>query len=214
MKNARTEVDRILRSISDGISIDRIQTQGSLDKDTAIPLNGDVDLCVYVNDYHRAFESVFKQHLEKHEVRMLTSTGNILTGVFRDINFDFILLNAQDPDPYFSDGLASAEKVRRTPVMEHSFIRACKYWVKRCGVSVKSFHVERLAMEVFEKPSDDKIKFLLFLEELQKHLQSQSSAAGGASAGAVRGESGAREGFKGGEETDSLIDTLLRALRS
>eukprot|EP01031_Cornospumella_fuschlensis_P030052 gene30052-36295_t len=134
----------VLRSI-DGISVAATSEQGSLAKNTFVPLSSDIDIIVEINGFHGHEAEIcegLKNKLREHNCRMEDSGNHILNFTFQGIAFDLVLIDAAKTDARSRDLAARMERKSNvngaTNHQQQSFMRAVKYWAKRQHIAIKS----------------------------------------------------------------------------
>lgn len=155
---AATNVVTFLRKI-DGISIHATTEEGSLAKNTFVPLGSDIDIVVEIVGFHgheKLISMVLKQALRKHGCRMEDSGHNILNFSFQSVDFDLVLIDAAKIDPRSKYIAEQGERTKTIVARDdndrqklQSFIRAVKYWSKRQNIAIKSCSLEMAVLALW-----------------------------------------------------------------
>jgi hypothetical protein len=129
-------------------NVSRIRNQGSVDKNTAIPFDADLDIVIYLNDPSQAEEL--------RSVRDLAifneGSHDILTGLYRfeGVHYNVDLVIGSDER---GDGPANVQDVKDA-VGSNNYVfevmRMIKYLFKRHFIPLKSFLIEKFVIETFE----------------------------------------------------------------
>lgn len=150
---ARSKIQERLRQV-DGVSIGAINEQGSFPKNTVIPGFLDGDMVLTINEPVPSRDD-FISRVNNNDFTFFPSGNEILTCKFEGMEFDLVLKGPGHNR--FSDTVESISAVvKRLPESDRarvcSYIRACKYWVKRQNgkFPVKSFVVEQIIIALFE----------------------------------------------------------------
>ena len=153
-----TNLVNFLRNIS-GISISATIEQGSLTKNTFVPLSSDIDIVVEIVDFHDQEmdkSNDLKQELREHGCRMEDSGHNILNFSFQGVDFDLVLIDAAKIDDRSKRIALQCAQTKTIVAPEHndrlklqSFIRAVKYWSKRQNAAIKSCSLEMVVLALW-----------------------------------------------------------------
>jgi hypothetical protein len=131
-----------------GVSISEIRNQGSVEKNTAIPFDADLDIVIYLNDPTQADQlrgiqdiAIFRE-----------GSSDILTGLYR-YDGQHYAVDLVIGSPERGDGPAHVQTVLAA-VGSNNYVfevmRMIKYLFKRHLVPFKSFLIEKFVLEAFE----------------------------------------------------------------
>jgi hypothetical protein len=151
IQRARGNLEEQIRQLEE-VSVSEIRHQGSLEKNTAIPFDADLDLVIYLNPPLDGAEDL-KVILTRSLDLALFDAGSpdILTGLYRydgqHYTVDLVIGN-----PERGDGPANVQTVLAA-VGSNNYVfevmRMIKYLFKRHLVPFKSFLIEKFVLEAF-----------------------------------------------------------------
>jgi hypothetical protein len=168
-----SELLNLLRKL-DGLSISGTSDQGSWTKNTFLPLVSDIDLIVFIygNSEETLAEKsqILKAELRKNEVRLEDSGRRIVNCSFHGVDFDLVLV--LDPSEVNERFRKVKNNTSPFKLKMQSFMRAMKYWARRCSVKMKSCAIEEVVLELWDKIiADSGEPFRVFLKNLSVTLQ-------------------------------------------
>ncbi len=98
--------------------------------------------------------------------RLEDSGNRIINCTFQKVAFDLVLHDADD-HANLEDAakLKNADKNDRAKLQ--SFIRAMKYWSKRCGIAIKSCAIEQAVVDMWPDTPKSSEAFKFFLHRVE-----------------------------------------------
>ena len=157
-RSVATELLDFVRSLDD-IKVASTSEQGSLAKNTFVPLSSDIDIVVEIVGFHqheKLISNALRNHLRHHGCRMQDSGNHILNFSYQGVDFDLVLIDAAKVDERSARISAQSERTKAIIAPERddslklqSFIRAVKYWCKRQNIAIKSCSLEMAVLAMW-----------------------------------------------------------------
>ena len=155
LEEAHGKMATLLRQIP-GVSVAETSLQGSLGKNTFVPLSSDIDIVLKINGYSTDTAAdiarMVKDHLRSNGARLEDSGKRIVNCTFMGVAFDLVLYREEENNRM--DAIRNANETYRQKMQ--SFIRAMKYWCKREGVAIKSCVIEEAIVSMWENDINGK----------------------------------------------------------
>lgn len=179
LQAAAGDIVEFLRTIR-GIRVAATSEQGSLAKNTFVPLSSDIDIVVEIVgfcEHEILISNELKRQLRGHGCRMEDSGDRIINFSFKGVEFDLVLIDAAKEDA--RSKLIHSQRERTENIVAagndrlklQSFIRAVKYWCKRNAIAIKSCSLEMAVLALWSDLSNSTLHpFRDFLHQIEEEL--------------------------------------------